>query len=311
MHAGGEAGLFDFGKHADIEFAANFGLAAHGLKLGRRGNQMLTLAGALGQALAHHLLAVGGGLERALESLAKLGVLRLLLAVEVVELLQNLNDAREVRTVFGRKLGSLLLKIAAPLMDLAECGDRQAAGLALKARIGGQHEFRIALHGGAILGFAQDAVRAGNHHLTAELIHFEQSRGMLARAGRPVGRGLRRDQKTVLVLEIREALLVPVGFRLHVAELAVEPAGGLRGSQDARLCLLILIGADQRIEHVGGKVGVARLEAQFDQNRARYGPDMERVLKALKQPGLGGGIRRVRPEPGRSAGVAPVKPGTW
>ena len=128
MHSRGEAGFFGLFQHAHVEIVAGVGFLAHDGVFGCGLVQLHAFAGDLLQALAHQLLAVEGGLPVAAKALDELGVFGLLLAVEILQLAADFNDAGKAGAVFGAELCLFLLEIAAPGVNLLqERGGKVAA----------------------------------------------------------------------------------------------------------------------------------------------------------------------------------------
>ncbi len=186
------------------------------------------------------MLAVESGLPVAAEALDEFRVFSLLLPVEILQLTADFNHARKAGAVFGAELRLFLLQIAAAGVNLLEERGGKVGVLSLQARICGDHHLRVALRGGAILGFAEDAVGGGGNKLAAELVDFHQSRGVLGFAGLAVGLHLGRAHDAVLRFEIGKALLITIDADLQICKLGVQPARCLRRGLNLRFGLLLL-----------------------------------------------------------------------
>ncbi len=160
----------------------------------------------------------------------------------------DFDDAGKAGPVFGAELGLFLLQIAAARMKLIEERGGKVGIWRLQARIGGDYHLRIALRGGAILGFAEDAIGSGGDQLAAQLVDLKESRGVLGFTGLAVGPHLRCAQNAVLRLVVSQTLVVPVNASLEIGELGIEPAGALRCGLNLRFDFLLLIVANERID---------------------------------------------------------------
>ena len=272
---------------------AGVSLLAHGRVLGGRFIGLHAFRGQLREVFAHQLLAVGSRLPCAAESLHQLGVLGLFLLVQILQQPVNLHHAGKVWTMLDAELGLFLFQIALAGVNLLQQGGGKVAAIGLQARIGGDHQLRVALPGRAVLGLAQNTIRRRGHQLPSQFIDLQHRRGVFALARFAVGQRLGRGQQAVLALKGRQPLLVLIHADFQFLELALQPRRGLSRGLHPSLCVLFAIGVNQGVHHAGRKGRIPRSEANLNQQRARQSLHAKPLLEALQQPFLRIGGRRI------------------
>ncbi len=223
VNSGGQARLFHLLPHSHIEFIAGVRFLPH-YRVFSSGLVLLqAFAGCIIQALADHLLTIGGRLPGALDSFHKSGIFRLFLPVKILKLTPNLHHAREVRAVFGAELSALLFQVAASRADPLQGPCRKATVVALQSWIGGNDKLWIAHRGSAIFSLTQNPVSGGRHQLPAQFIDLKSGRVVYCLACRSVAKRHRSTHNAVIAFEGVEALLVLVHACLQFVELDIEP----------------------------------------------------------------------------------------
>src|SRR5208282_3227582 len=100
---------------------------------------------------------------------------------------------------------------------------------------------------------------------------------------------------------------VMIDADLQVCKLSIEPSGCLRCGLNLRFGILLLIGADERIDDRSRQCGVAGSESNLNQECVRHGFHMQTRREVLEKPGLRlrGGLVGI--ETGKTLGKAAPK----
>jgi hypothetical protein len=217
--------------------------------------------------------------------------------------------------VLGAQLRLFQFQFAGPGVNLLEQRGGEVAILGLQPGIGSDHQLRVALRSGAVLGLAQNAIRGRGHQLAAQLVDLQQQGVVLRLARIAVRRHLRRAEKAVLILKSRQSAAdrLPPGPSIPSPD--CKPFGLLRGGLDTGLGVLLAVNPDEIVDHSCRQSRIAAAETEFEPPWSEAWLPREAAFETdpADRPahlGDGGACESAR-NSGNSFVKRPLKPGAW